>query len=151
VSADGPDGSVSVGALAVARQFLEAVAWGEHRTVWDLLGREGRTAVLRVATRRGMDEALAARLRDGVASTAEEDDFLTDLINGLRADLAGTDLDELELDPEPGPQEPGRSRVLLIAPVAASLGVPGLPVGSVELAEDEGIWRVQRLVPRATR
>lgn len=137
--------------VVVARRFLNAVAWGEHSTIWTLLGREGRTAVLRVATGRGMDEALAARLRDGIASPGDEDVFLTDLVNGLRADLAGTDLDALEVEAEPGPQEDGRARVLLIAPVAASLGVPGLPVGSVELTVDEGTWVVQRLVPRLSR
>lgn len=137
--------------VVVARQFLNAVAWGEHHTIWELLGREGRTAVLRVATTRGMDEALAARLRDGVASPGDQDVFLTDLVNGLRADLTGTDLDALEVEAEPGPQEDGRARVLLVAPVAASLGVPGLPVGSVELAADGGTWLVQRLVPRLSR
>lgn len=137
--------------FVVARQFLHAVAWGEHHTIWALLGREGRTAVLRVATARGMDEGLAARLRDGVATPSDQDVFLTDLVNGLRADLAGTDLDALEIETEPGPQEPGRARVVLVAPVAAALGVPGLPVGSVELADEEGSWLVQRLVPRIGR
>lgn len=137
--------------VTVARQFIDAVAWGEHRTIWELLGREGRTAVLRVATARGMDEALAARLRDDVASENDREVFLTDLVNGLRADLAGTDLDALELETEPGPQEEGRARVILVAPVASSLGVPGLPVGSLEVAEEGGAWRVQRLVPRITR
>ena len=137
--------------VVVARRFLSAVAWGEHHTIWELLGREGRTAVLRVATTRGMDEALAARLRDGVASPGDQDVFLTDLVNGLRADLVGTDLDALEIEPEPGPEEDGRARVLLVAPVASSLGVPGLPVGSVELADDDGRWLVQRLVPRIKR
>lgn len=138
-------------ALDVARQFVTAVAWGEHRTVWDLLGHEGRTAIIRVATRRGMDDALAARLRDGIATATEEDVFLTDLINGMRADFASTDLDELHLEDEPGPQEPGRARVVLVAPVAAALGLPGLPVGSVELAEEDGGWRVQRVTARSTR
>lgn len=143
---DDPDDPV-----AVARRFLDAVAWSEHRTVWALLGREGRATVLRVATGRGMDEGLAGRLREGVASSTDEDLFLSDLVNGLRTDLAGTDIDDIELDLEPGPQEPGRARVLLVVPVPAALGVPGLPVGSVELAEDEGAWRVQRLVGRTAR
>lgn len=137
--------------VAVARRFLNAIAWGEHRTLWDMLDREGRTTVLRVATRRGMDEALAARLRDGVADATEGETFLADLVNGLRADFARTDLDDLEFDTEPGPQEPGRARVLLVSPVAATLGVPGLPVGSVELVEDGDSWLVARIVPRTTR
>ncbi|MEX2659538.1 MAG: hypothetical protein WD232_07610 [Acidimicrobiales bacterium] len=137
--------------LDVVRQFVSAVAWGEHRTVWELLGQEARTAILRVATRRGMDDALAARLRDGIATATEEDVFLTDLINGMRADFAGTDLDELQVEDEPGPQEPDRARVLLIVPVPEGLGVPGLPVGSMELSEEDGTWRVQRVTARNTR
>ncbi|MBA2280416.1 MAG: hypothetical protein M3527_01375 [Actinomycetota bacterium] len=139
------------GAVEIARRFVGAIAWGEHRTVWELLSGEGRSAVLRVATRRGMDESLSARLRDAQATRTEEETFLTDLLNGLRADLAGTDLDALEFDVEPGPAEPDRERITLIAPVAAAIGVPGLPVGTIELAQCDDGWLVDRLLPRVTR
>ncbi len=138
-------------ALDAARRFVQAVAWGEHRTVWSLLGREGRSTVLRIAVTRGMDEALSARLRDGTTSSGEEHQFLTDLVNGLRADLAGTDLDGLDYDIEPGPAEPGRLHVMLSAPVHANLGVAGLPVGTLEMVEADGAWVVERLLPRAKR
>ncbi len=97
--------------LETARAFVDAVVWGEHQKVWDLLGIEARTTVLKVASNRGMDEALVARLRDGTASPAERDEFLADLVNGLRADLAGNDLDALEYEEDPQPPEPGRARV----------------------------------------
>lgn len=138
-------------ALETAERFVHAVAWGEHRTVWDLLGREGRTTVLKVAVTRGMDDALAGRLRDGTATKGEEDLFLTDLVNGLRADLAGTNLDLLEYDFEPGPQEPGRAHVVISVPAPEVLAVPGLPVGLMELTEADGAWKVERLLPRASR
>ncbi len=141
--------------LETAKDFADAVVWGEHRKVWDLMGLEARTTVLKVASDRGMDETLVARLRDGTASDGERDEFLLDLINGLRADLAGTDLDALEYEDDESPQEPGRARVVITVPVAVGFG-GNLPVASVELAvepttEGDAEWRIQRLVPQVTK
>lgn len=139
-------------ALAVAREFVSAVAWGEHRKVWDLLGPEGRKTVLRVAVNHGMDEALAARLRDGTAAKSESDEFLAQLVNGLRADLRGNDLDSLEYSPDPLP-EPNRTRVVLVVPLPIGLAESGsgLPIGSLEMASDDsGSWRVERLLPNVS-
>jgi hypothetical protein len=97
-----------------------------------------------------MDEALVARLRDGTASDGERDEFLADLINGLRADLAGNDLDALVYEEDAEPMEPGRARVVILVPVAVGFG-GNLPVGSVELATEEAEWRIQRLVPQVTK
>jgi hypothetical protein len=129
-----------------ARAFVDAVVWGEHNRVWDLLGLEGRTTVLKVATNRGMDELLVARLRDGTASRAESDEFLADLVNGLRADLAGNDLDNLQYELDSSPGEPGRARVVIQTPLNPLLG-GYLPAASVELANESGEWKVQRLLP----
>lgn len=134
-----------------AKAFVDAVAWGEHLKVWDLLSEEGRRTVLRVGAARGMDEGLAARLRDGTAATGEQDEFLADLVKGLRADLAGSDLDALEAELDPDTSEPGRARVVLVAPLPEVLNLPGLPVASVEMAEEDGGWRVDRLIPRTTQ
>jgi hypothetical protein len=141
--------------LDVAREFVDAVVWGEHRKVWDLMGIEARTTVLKVASDRGMDEALGARLRDGTASDGERDEFLGDLINGLRSDLAGNDLDALEYEDDATPQEPGRARVVILVPVAVGFG-GNLPVASVELATEpsttgDAEWRIQRLVPQVSK
>lgn len=132
----------------VAREFVDAVAWGEHHKIWDLLSEEGRRLVLKVGANRGMDDALVARLREGTAVAAEREQFLTDLVNGLRADLAGNDLDNLqaELDTD-GPEQPGTARVLLVAPLPEVLQLPGLPAASVEMSEEGGQWRVDRLIP----
>ncbi len=141
--------------LETARAFVDAVVWGEHQKVWDLLGIEARTTVLKVASNRGMDEALVARLRDGTAAPAERDEFLADLINGLRADLAGNDLDALEYEEDTTAPEPDRARVVMSVPVAMGLG-GNLPVGSVELAREpsttgEAEWRIERLVPQVSK
>jgi hypothetical protein len=133
-----------------ARVFVQAVAWGEHHRVWDLLSAEGRRAVLRVATTRGMPEPLAARLRDGTADDAERDQFLGDLVNGLRADLQGTDVDALEFEVYDG-LEPGAARVVLIVPVPNPLLGAGLPAASIELHLEDGGWHVDRMVPRVAK
>ena len=142
-------------ALGTTREFIDAVVWGEHRKMWELMGLEARTTVLKVAADRGMDEALVARLRDGTAADAERDEFLMDLIAGIRADLAGNDLDALEYEEDAEPPEPGRSRVVVSVPVAIGFG-GNLPVGSVELAQEsstsgEPEWRIQRLVPQVSK
>ncbi len=146
---------MSASALDTTREFIDSVVWGEHGKVWSLMGIEARTTVLKVASDRGMDEALVARLRDGTAVAAERDEFLMDLIAGLRADLAGNDLDALEYEEDAQPPEPGRARVVISVPVAIGFG-GSLPVASVELAEEsstsgEPEWRVQRLVPQVSK
>lgn len=143
-------------AIDVAREFVDAVVWGEHLKVWGLMGLEARTTVLKVAANRGMDEGLVARLRDGTASTAERDEFLADLLNGLRADLSGNDLDSLQYEEDADAPEPGRARVVISVPVAVGFGGGSLPVGSVELATEsstngEAEWRIERLVPQVTK
>jgi hypothetical protein len=136
-----------------AAAFVKAVAWGEHLRVWELFSIEARRLVLRVAVTRGMDEQLSARLRDGVAGSAERDIFLADLVNGLRADLRGADIDSLLFDPDPipGPPDPNRARITLMAPVVNPiLGAP-LPVASMELVRERGQWRVEHLLPQAKK
>ncbi len=154
-STNGSGGGSGRSPVEAAREFVDAIVWGEHQKVWELMGVEARTTVLKVASNRGMDEALVARLRDGTASPAERDEFLADLVNGLRADLAGNDLDALEYEEDPEPPEPGRARVVISVPVAVGFG-GNLPVGSVELATEssttgEAEWRIERLVPQVTK
>jgi hypothetical protein len=142
--------AVSTAPIEAARAFVDAVVWGEHRKVWDLLGLEGRTTVLKVASNRGMDDALVARLRDGTAGDGERDEFLTDLVNGLRADLAGNDLDVLEFELDTAPNEPGRARVVVNVPLPAAFGGV-LPAASVELSAEGDDWKVERLVPLTSK
>ncbi len=132
------------------RDFVGAVLWGEHRRVWDLLAPDGRKTVLRVGTSRGLDEALGMRLREGTATEAEMTEFLSDLVNGLRADLAGNDLEHLEYAADPGLPD-GKARVVISVPLPEALARsgPSLPIGWFDLSLDEGgAWRIDRLVPR---
>jgi hypothetical protein len=140
------DGGTPMPPDETARAFVDAVIWGEHNLVWELLGLDARTTVLKVAVNRGMDEALAARLRDGTASGPEREEFLADLVNGLRNDLAGNDLDNLEFELDTAPNEPGRARVVVQAPLNPMLG-GYLPAASVDLADEAGRWKVDRLLP----
>lgn len=144
---------VTAGPVEVAAEFVAAVAWGEHSRIWELLSEEARRVVLRVAVTRGMDERLAARLRDDTAVRTERDTFLTDLVNGLRADLRGNDLDALEFQSdvdEAGPN-PDRAQIMLLAPVINPALGAALPVASMELVRDRGQWRVERLLPRTRK
>lgn len=118
-----------------------------------MLSSEARHLVLRVAVTRGMDDRLAGRLRDGTALGAERDTFLGDLVNGLRTDLRGCDLDTLLYEPDVDAegQRPNRTGILLLAPtIDARLGPP-LPVASVELVREDDRWRVETLRPRLQR
>lgn len=135
----------------VVRRFVDAVIWGEHVIVWDLLGASLRARLLRIAVDRGMDEALAARLREGTAGVRERDLFLSDLVNGLRADLEGSDLDTLEVRPDPlSASGNTTSHVHVVSALPPPLG--DLPVGSYELQTQDGKWRINAVhVVRSTR
>ena len=134
--------------VETSRQFVHAVVWGEHHRVWDMLSSEGRKTVLRVATGRGMDEALAGRLREGTATAEERESFLTDLVNGLRVGLQGSDVDNLLFEEAPEPPSEGVTRVFAKSPLPEVLGGGGLPAAYLELTEEHGGWRVERMVPR---
>ena len=136
-----------------ARTFIQAVAWGEHHVVWEMLSTEAQRVVMGIATGRGMPEALAARLRDGTATEVELDQFRGDLVNGFRADLLGTDVDSLEYEVDEAVFEPGTARVVLLVPVPDPVLGTGLPTASIELTQEgpDGEWRVERLVRRLAK
>ncbi|MBA3286970.1 MAG: hypothetical protein H0U21_02945 [Acidimicrobiia bacterium] len=138
-------------AVDAARAFVHAVAWGEHHTVWKLLARDGRKAVLRVALGRGMDDVLASRLREDRAETDELDAFLTDLVNGLRADLQGADLDTVGFEPVDAMTDDRSVSVVLTTPTAPEIarhGIDSLPIATLELVEEDSTWRVVAIRPR---
>lgn len=142
-------------AVDAARSFVHAVAWGEHRTVWELLALDGRKAVLRVALGRGMDDVLASRLREDRAEAQELDAFLTDLVNGLRADLAGADLDTVGFEPAAATGGDRSVSVVLTTPTAPEIarhGIESLPIATVQLvAEGTNGWRVASIAPRLAK
>jgi hypothetical protein len=145
-----PDKNSMEAAVEVASAFVKAVAWGEHLRVWELMGDEGHRTVLRLAVKRGMDEALSVRLGDGCATSAERDVFLSDLVNGLRADLAGNDLEALSYWADPALAGPDRVWVVMMAPLPAVLG-GDVPAGSLDLSCTDGRWKVERIIPRPSR
>ncbi len=140
-------------AAEAARTFIQAVVWGEHHLVWQMLSNEAQRVVMGIATTRGMPEALAARLRDGTATQAELDQFRGDLVNGFRADLLGTDADTVEYEVDEAIFEPNTARVILVVPVPDPVLGRGLPTASLELSREgaSGEWRVERLVRRLAK
>jgi hypothetical protein len=138
----------------VARSFVLAVAWGEHRTVWALLGVAARREVLQVALTRGMDDVLASRLRAETAAPHEYDEFLTDLVNGLRADLAGADFDAPIFQVIEGAGDCGHAAVVLATATPAELakhGIDSLPVATIDLVFEGDRWKIARVAPRLSR
>jgi hypothetical protein len=138
-------GQTAEGATKTAALFIDAVVWGEHHKVWELIGLEGRDEVLEVATKRGMDEALATRLRSGTASPSETNEFLADLVNGLRSELAGNDLDNVTFELDAAKSDSQRASVVMHVPLHPNLGGT-LPIGTLELSSDGTSWHVERMI-----
>ncbi len=134
-----------------ARTFVQAVAWGEHHVVWEMLSAEAQRVVMGIATSRGLPEPLAARLRDGTATQVELDQFRGDLVNGFRADLLTVDVDTLDYDLVEGVFEPGTARVVLVVPVPDPILGSGLPAASLELSQAGEEWRIDRLISRLAK
>lgn len=138
------------GAVKTATEFVDAIVWGDHNVVWRLIGSEGRAEVLEVATKRGMDEGLAARLSGDTASPAEMNEFLADLVNGLRSELAGNDLDNVTFELNEEESTADKVEVKLHVPLHPLLGGT-LPIGTLFLVSEAGEWRVARLIPLTSK
>ena len=136
--------------IGVAEEFIDGVVWGDHNKVWELIGPGGREEVLDVATKRGMDEALADRLKSNVGSPAETNEFLADLVNGLRAELAGNDLDQITFGIDEEYTGPGRAAVKMFVPLHPLLGGT-LPIGTIFLVPEGDAWKVERLIPLTSK
>ena len=138
-------GQTAEGATKAAALFIDAVVWGEHHKVWELIGAQGRDEVLEVAIKRGMDEGLANRLRAGTGSPSETNEFLADLVNGLRSELAGNDLDRVTFELDAAKSDSDRANVVMHVPLHPNLGGT-LPIGTLELSSDGTSWRVERMI-----
>lgn len=137
-------------AVSTTADFVDAIVWGDHSKVWALIGTDGRTEVLDVATKRGMDEGLAARLISDSGSPGETNEFLVDLVNGLRAELAGNDLDHVTFELDGEQSTDARAAVTMFVPLHPLLGGT-LPIGTVFLAPEMGVWKVERLIPLTSK
>lgn len=135
-----------------ADRFLRAVVWGEHTRLWALLSPEGRTAALSVAMANGMDRVVAGRIRDGLADPVEFDDFLRQLLVGLRRDMRSVDLENVTLADEPRPGAEDGSVIVELATPSALPGTEAWLAGRLVLSPgSEGDWSVDRLEPRLAR
>lgn len=131
-----------------AQAFLDAIVWGRHTELWELLGRNGRDTVLRVALGNGLDRVVAGRLRDGSANPVDRDAFLGQLLEGLRRDLRSVELDVLTLADDVEWVGDDEVRIELVVPSTIP-GTGSWSGGHLVLApEDERGWRVDRVEPR---
>lgn len=141
--------TASTGAAEAARRFLRAVVWGEHTRLWAMLSPKGRAAAISVAVANGMDRVAAGRIRDGLADPAEFDDFLRQLLVGLRRDMRSVDLENVTLAGEPGPGPEDGSVTVELATPSTLPGTEAWPAGRLVLScGPEGDWGVDRLEPR---
>lgn len=139
----GPAVSNDVG--HVARRFLDAVVWGEHLVVWDLLSPLGREHVLAAGERRGLDPMQAQRIRLGTSPLEERDAFLSGLVHGLRIDFALVPLEDVRPTDDILERQDGAVEVPLECP--ASFGADGWSAGTLVLSHHEEKWLVDRVQP----
>jgi len=136
-------------AVAVARQFLSAILWGEHQQVWEMLSTAGREHVLEAGARRGLDPMQAQRIRLGTSPLEERDSFLTGLVHGLRVDFASVTLQDVQPTGDPIPLPGGSFEIQLECP--ATFGAGAWAAGSLIVSTAEDEWRVDRVYPLVSR
>jgi hypothetical protein len=136
--------------LKAAERLFQALAEGDSRGLWECFGEQARSYVLNVGLERGMDFDLNSRLRQGTATDEEFDEFMGDLLQGVRRDLRGVDLQRLAFESAVEPETTLRVRVTYVV----TLGEPGVgivtavPAGSLVMVLEHGDWKVERIVPR---
>lgn len=136
--------------VEAAERFFEAVGQHDLRGFWGRMSESARAYVLELALDRGMDFDLNSRLRQGTATDEEFDTYLDELLEGIKKDLRGVDLERLAFEAAPEPDVPGKVRVTYLTRMDAMLGdvQATLPAGSLMMTEEGGEWKVDRLVPR---
>ncbi|MGI9597275.1 MAG: hypothetical protein ACR2QK_14020 [Acidimicrobiales bacterium] len=138
-----------------AEAFVTAIVWGEHTTIWRLLSPAGRTAALSVAVGNGLDRVVAARIDGEVADPTEFEDFLRQLVGGLRRDLRSVEAAKVTTaaaTADDGDGDGGATVDEAIVELATPSDIPGTgdwPAGRVHLSrDDERGWLIDRLEPR---
>jgi len=143
------DSTFFTDAAAVADRFIQAIVWGEHRVVWEMLSEAGREHVLEAGSRRGLDPLQAQRIRQGTSPQEESDAFLTGLVHGLRVDFAAVPLDDVRAETPTISKGAGSLDVALHCP--AAFGEDSWAAGSILLSRVDGNWRVDRVNPLVSR
>ena len=130
-----------------AAEFIHAIVWAEHTTLWDLLSDDGRATALSVAVRNGLDRVVAGRIRDDLANPVERERFLQQLVVGLRRDLRSVELTALTIG-ESSRTDDGAVTVELQTPSQLP-GIQAWPAGQLVLSRDpDRGWLIDRLDPR---
>jgi len=137
------------GPASSADRFIQAIVWGEHVVVWEMLSEAGREHVLEAGGRRGLDPLQAQRLRQGTSPQDELDSFLTGLVHGLRVDFAAVPLDDVRAEEPTTPTQVDTIEVALHCP--ASFGEERWAAGSVQLSRTDDTWLVDRVNPLVSR
>lgn len=145
-----PEDEATAQALAAAERFFQAIAAGDNRALWDSFSEDARAYVVNIALERGMDMDFASRLRDGTAGDAEFDEYTSDLLAGVRADIGNLDYANLAFEAAADPHAPEQLRVTYLVQMSEAIGgvQTAIPAGSLLMTEDRGEWKVQRLVPK---
>lgn len=129
----------------VAARFVEAIAWGEHTVVWELLSSAGRSVAISVALTNGLDRVVAARISDDVADPVEFVEFLRQLLHGIRRDLRSVDVAEIQIarcDVD------DRTATAHLSTPSVIPGTDTWAAGRLFLtADDDGRWSIDRLEP----
>ena len=140
-----------VAAREVAVEFIRAVLWGEHLTVWKLLSTAGRDHVLSAGERRGLDAVQAQRIRQGTSTDQEMDTFLTGLIHGLRFDFSSVELSEVRVGSDVVREGEAGLEIEFGLEVPATFGDQWWAAGSIVVAHTDSGWRVERIHPLVSR
>ncbi len=127
------------------RRFLDAIVWGEHLVVWEMLSPTGREHVLAAGERRGMDPMQAQRLRLGTSPPQERDSFLAGLVHGLRVDFSHVAIDEVHPAENIVVRADGAIEVPLECP--AAFGEASWAAGTLVVSGHNGAWLVDRVHP----
>lgn len=135
--------------VSIAERFIEAIVWGEHFTVWEMLSDAGRELVLEAGGRRGLDPLQAQRIRQSTSPQDELDSFLTGLVHGLRVDFAAVPLGEVRAASQTIPPEANLIEVQLHCP--ATFGEGQWAAGSIVLSLSGDSWMVDRVKPLVSR
>lgn len=134
-------------AQEAAEAFLHAIVWGEHTVIWELLSSSGRETALAVAGDNGLDRVVASRIRNGLADPVELDDFLRQLLGGLRRDLRSVDIAQITVSFVE--ETAGQTAVAALQVPSAFPNSDGWAAGELELSViDGGGWLIDRLQPR---
>ncbi|MDH3681797.1 MAG: hypothetical protein OEV40_17810 [Acidimicrobiia bacterium] len=134
-----------------ASAFLHAIVWGEHTRIWDLLSDDGRQLALRVATDNGLDRVVAGRIGQDLSDPTEREEFLRQLLRGLRQDLRSVDLPNLTVDTSPSDVDRETVSIAITSPSAIP-GTEEWAAGRLVLSRDQTRgWCIDRLEPRLAR